>query len=134
MSKSKEAIEKEITELEEKIAVLKEELREFDGKVFIEWQGACDRRQHGKPYLAILTKGENGQKYHYDFLPTVDEWDYKGRNVKSIYQGELPIGTILRGRQGSSWKNDHTYFYVVNPKGLEEIDEHTALQKLDILQ
>lgn len=134
MKRTKERIEKEISELKEKLASLEKELQAFDSKVSVEWDGACDRRQHGKPYLAIITKGENGKKYNYDFLITVDEWSNKGRYVKSSYQGELTLGTILRGRTGSSWKNDYTCFYIVNPEGLETIDEHTALQKLGILK
>jgi len=134
MKRTKEVIEKEISELKEKLTCLETELQSLNNKVYIEWEGNCDRRQHGKPYLAILTKGENWNKYNYNFLPTVNEWHDKGRSVKSTYQGELAIGTILRGRHASSWKNDYQSFYMVTPEGLENIDETTVLQKLGILK
>ena len=134
MKRTKEMIEKEISELKEKLTSLEKELQSLNGKICIEWEGNCDRRQHGKPYLAIITKGENGNKYNYNFLPTVDEWYDKGRSVKSTYQGELAIGTILRGRHASSWKNDYQSFYMVTPEGLENIDETAVLQKLGILK
>ncbi len=133
MERTRGIVEAEIASLQESIKNLQAELQTLDGNIYIEWKGACDRRQHGKPYLAILTKGDNGKKYIYDFLPTIEEWGDKGRFVRSTYQGELRVGTVLRGRAESSWNNDYSYFYLVTPEGLEKISEHEALVKLEIL-
>ena len=124
----KESIEKEILGLRERLAELEKKQQAMNGKVEIEWEGKCDRRQHGKPYLAIITRGENGKKYIYDFLPTIDVYaDRKGHIVSSKYRGSLPVGIVLRGRTSSSWKNDYTYFYVVTKEGLKQVDEGEIL-------
>jgi len=129
---NKEEILKQIEEHEKAIAQLKEELRKIEKEVYIEWSGECDIRKHGKPYLAILTKGENGHKFEYHFLPTVNQRDKE--YMKAIFQGNLKVGTILRGRVNASWKNDYTYFYIVTENGLETISEERALEELGILK
>lgn len=129
--RTKEEIEKEIETLTVKIEELKRELREKTDSVHIEWTGACYREQHGRPYLAVLTKGENGRKYNYNFLPVV--YQEKGGLSKAFFQGDLKLGTVLRGREGSSWKNDYSFFYEVTPKGLCKIREEEVMKKLGII-
>ena len=131
MEKTREIIEKEIVDTKQRLAGLEKERQNLNGKILVKWNGECNKNQHGKPYFAVLTKGENGKKYTYQFLPTVDA--YSGRYVQSTFQGELPIGTVLRGRYGSSWKKDYTDFYRVEEKGLKVIKESEVLTLLGIL-
>ena len=134
MARSREDIQKEIEIHEQEIIKLRRELDDMNGDVEVVWEGDCDRRKHGKPYLVIITPGNNGKKYEYDFLYTVDEYYDKGRCIKSTFQGKLKIGTILRGRVNASWKNDYVYFYEVTESGLQTIEESEALRKLNILK
>lgn len=119
--------QKELEELQKELSLLSEEIK-------ISWIGSCDPRQHGKPYLAILTKDEDGKKYSYNFLPTVEEGLDKNKYVKATFRGNLKIGTILRGRVGGSWKNDYTHFYIVKETGLVKITENEVLKYLGILK
>ena len=99
--------------------------------VEVKWRGKADPRK-GKPYLAIITRGQNGKKYDYEFLKC--EYLYHKKEVEVIYEGMLPVGTVLRGREAASWKNDYSYFYVVKEDGLWRVPEEKVMRLLGILK
>ena len=123
----------QLREVKELVDSLINEKLNANRLVKVEWESKLlDYRQHGRPYLAVLKKGDNGRKYNYEFLPVVLKYEGK-KMVKGIWKGVLPIGTCLRGRVNSSWKNDYTYFYVVGEHGLEKANEDVVLRKLELI-
>lgn len=108
--------EMNITELTDLIAAASaqiEILKNTNSLVHISWQGRSDDRRKGKPYFAILTRGDG--KFAYTFVSD-DAYDSRKANsgVDAVYEGDLPAGTVVRYRAGASWKNDYSYYAVVD--------------------
>lgn len=109
--------EMSITELTDLIAAASaqiEILRNTNSLVHISWQGRSDDLRKGKPYFAILTRGDDG-KFAYNFVSDT-AYDSRKANsgVDAVFEGDLPAGTVVRYRAGASWKNDYTFYAVVD--------------------
>lgn len=108
--------EMNITELYDLIAAASaqiEILKNEHSLVHISWQGRSDDLRKGRPYFAILTRGDGRFSYNY-----VSDTAYDSRKANSgvdaVYEGDLPVGTVVRYRVGASWKNDYSYYAVVD--------------------
>ena len=101
--------------------------------VSIDWEGSVQDIRKGKPYFAVLTN-ENGC-FHYEFMSTIS-YDSKKFNATAtaVFRGDLPVGTIVRYRSSASWKNDHSYYGMVEPEGISEITEIEAKRALKIIK
>lgn len=123
--------EMNITELTDLIAAASaqiEVLKNTNSLVHISWQGRSDDLRKGRPYFAILTRGDG--KFAYNF---VSDTSYDSRKANSgvdaVFEGDLPAGTVVRCRVGASWKNDYSYYAVVDASAennLREISELDA--------
>lgn len=108
--------EMNITELTDLIAAASAQIEVLKNKnnlVHISWQGRSDDLRKGRPYFAILTRGDGKFSYNY-----VSDSSYDSRKANSgvdaVYEGDLPAGTVVRYRVGASWKNDYSYYAVVD--------------------
>ena len=101
--------------------------------VSIDWTGIVQDIRKGKPYFAEV-KNVNGEM-KLNFLTTIM---YEGKRFNAtataVFRGELPEGTIVKFREGASWKNDYTYYGVVKPNGIEKINEIEAKRLLGIIK
>lgn len=99
----------------------------------IDWEGKVQDIRKGKPYFAMLTNEKGEIKYHY--LSTIM---YEGKRFNAtataVYRGELPEGTVVRYREGASWKNDYSYYGVVTKDGIQKINELEAKRLLGIIK
>jgi hypothetical protein len=123
--------EMNITELTDLIAAASaqiEILRNTNSLVHISWQGRSDDLRKGKPYFAILTRGDG--KFAYNFVSDTSYDSRKANSgVEAVYEGDLPAGTVVRYRAGASWKNDYSFYAVVDASvenNLREISELEA--------
>lgn len=101
--------------------------------VRIDWKGVVSDKRKGKPYFAVLTN-ENGA-FHYEFVSTIS-YDSRKHNAAAIavFTGDLPVGTVVRYREDASWKNDYSYYGIVEPEGIKEISEINAKRALGIIK
>ena len=129
---------------EDKTDLLLQEIREYieatwgalGVQVEIAWEGRVEDVRKGKPYFAILT-GAQG-KIVYEFVSTLSYDSRKGNSgATAVYTGSLPEGTVVRYREGASWKNDYSYYAVVSSEsdgGLRKISEINAKRMLGIIK
>ena len=132
MKNLKEMTDQEIQELIQK-ATEELESRKPKNLISIDWTGIVQDIRKGKPYFAEV-KNVNGEM-KLNFLTTIM---YEGKRFNAtataVFRGELPEGTIVKFREGASWKNDYTYYGVVKPNGLEKINEIEAKRLLGIIK
>jgi len=128
----KEMTDQEIQELIQK-ATEELESRKPKNLISIDWTGIVQDIRKGKPYFAEV-KNVNGEM-KLNFLSTIM---YEGKRFNAtataVFRGELPEGTIVKFREGASWKNDYTYYGVVKPNGIEKINEIEAKRLLGIIK
>ena len=98
----------------------------------ISWKGRIDDIRKGRPYFAIIT-AKDGKMNHEFVSKTVYDSRKENTGATAMFNGELRVGTIVRHRSGSSWKNDYQVFSAVTWSGLEEIDEIDARERLGLL-
>ena len=122
-------------ELRARIALYQKilESRKPVNMVSIDWEGSVQDIRKGKPYFAILTN-VNGA-FHYEFVSTIS-YDSRKSNATgtAVFRGDLPAGTIVRYRKSASWKNDYSYYGVVEPEGIKVISEIDAKRALGIIK
>lgn len=132
MKNLKEMTDQEIQELIQK-ATEELESRKPKNLISIDWTGIVQDIRKGKPYFAEV-KNVNGEM-KLNFLTTIM---YEGKRFNAtataVFRGELPEGTIVKFREGASWKNDYTYYGVVKPNGIEKINEIEAKRLLGIIK
>jgi hypothetical protein len=132
MKNLKEMTDQEIQELIQK-ATEELESRKPKNLISIDWTGIVQDIRKGKPYFAEV-KNVNGEM-KLNFLSTIM---YEGKRFNAtataVFRGELPEGTIVKFREGASWKNDYTYYGVVKPNGIEKINEIEAKRLLGIIK
>ena len=132
MENLKEMTDQEIQELIQK-ATEELESRKPKNLISIDWTGIVQDIRKGKPYFAEV-KNVNGEM-KLNFLSTIM---YEGKRFNAtataVFRGELPEGTIVKFREGASWKNDYTYYGVVKPNGIEKINEIEAKRLLGIIK
>jgi hypothetical protein len=128
--------EMNITELTDLIAAASaqiEILRNTNSLVHISWQGRSDDLRKGKPYFAILTRGVVFE-FVYNF---VSDTSYDSRKANSgvdaVYEGDLPAGTVVRYRAGASWKNDYSFYAVVDASAENNLREISELEAKKIV-
>jgi len=127
--------EMNITELTDLIAAASaqiEILKHKNNLVHISWQGRSNDRRKGTPYFAILTRGDG--KFAYNF---VSDTSYDSRKANSgvdaVYEGDLPAGTVVRFRAGASWKNDYSFYAVVDASAENNLREISELEAKKIV-
>ncbi|HRU99066.1 MAG TPA: hypothetical protein P5092_16725 [Ruminococcus sp.] len=132
MKNLKEMTDQEIQELIQK-ATEELESRKPKNLISIDWTGIVQDIRKGKPYFAEV-KNVNGEM-KLNFLSTIM---YEGKRFNAtataVFRGELPEGTIVKFREGASWKNDYTYYGAVKPNGIEKINEIEAKRLLGIIK
>jgi len=119
----------ELTDLIAEATAQIEALKNANNLVHIVWSGEVSDARKGKPYFAILSRGEEG-KFAYNFVSD-SEYASKKQNaaVFAKFEGDLPAGTVVRYRSGASWKNDYSFYAVVDASAennLREIGELKA--------
>lgn len=108
-------------------------IRKPKNLVTIEWDGTVGDIRKGKPYFATLTN-VNG-KIEYKFVSTISYDSHKmNASATAVFTGELAIGTVVRHRDGASWKNDYSEYSVITAEGMKQITEIEAKKLLGIIK
>jgi hypothetical protein len=109
------------------------EIRKPKNLIPITWEGTVGDVRKGKPYFALLSNVAG--KIDYRFVSTISYESKKPNSgATAVFTGELPEGTIVRHRDGASWKNDYSEYSIITHDGMKEITEIEAKRALGIIK
>ena len=97
-------------------------------KTKINWEGSNKKEPYGEPYLSIIINEDKMQEVKYTNVIR-----YDNDIIEKQFTGELPEGTILKGRECAGNRVDGVFYYIVDSKaedGLKVISDREARSKI----
>jgi len=100
--------------------------------VNVRWSCDWHRADRNRPYLAVISRGEN--RLSYNFINSFDKENSSPKSAcHAAFNGKLEAGIVLKARTGGSVKNEYLYYYVVDASadnGIREIEYTEAMELL----
>jgi len=97
----------------------------------INWEGTNKKEPFGEPYLSIIINEDKMQEVKYTNIIR-----YDNNIIEKQFTGELPKGTILKGRECAGSRVDGEFYYEVGnyEDGLKVISNIEARNKISNLK